>query len=79
MLRPIHVSRACFSARPWLVILELCSYGDLQGVLKTCGEKKFTLRYSEQLSWSIQLAKALGYIADQGFVHMDVAVFLTWA
>lgn len=69
----VRVTGVCFSSRPWLVVLELCSYGDLQGVLQNCGQRKFTLRYSEQLSYCLQLAKALEFVASQKFVHLDVA------
>eukprot|EP00040_Diaphanoeca_grandis_P035098 m.219698 g.219698 ORF g.219698 m.219698 type:complete len:709 (+) comp33302_c0_seq1:191-2317(+) len=69
----VAVIGVCFTSRPWLVVLELCTYGDLQEVLRSCLENKFAVRTCEQMSWAIQLASALDYVAQNRFVHMDVA------
>lgn len=69
----VQVVGVCFSARPWLVVLELCSYGDLHDLLLACKGKKIEVRPVEQFSWAMQLASGLEYVASRRFVHLDVA------
>jgi serine/threonine protein kinase len=59
----------CLSCPPIAVL----RYGDLHGLLLACKSKKVKVSHSEQLSWGVQLASALGYLAKKRFVHLDVA------
>eukprot|EP00051_Salpingoeca_urceolata_P021318 m.332324 g.332324 ORF g.332324 m.332324 type:complete len:1330 (-) comp19776_c1_seq9:60-4049(-) len=59
--------------KPWLAVLEFMEYGDLRSVLKACKQKKIDLTYSEQLSWSAQVASGCAFISEQRLVHMDLA------
>eukprot|EP00730_Choanoeca_flexa_P016279 TRINITY_DN7660_c0_g1_i3.p1 TRINITY_DN7660_c0_g1~~TRINITY_DN7660_c0_g1_i3.p1 ORF type:complete len:781 (+),score=272.61 TRINITY_DN7660_c0_g1_i3:134-2476(+) len=59
--------------RPWLMVLEFLQYGDLRNVLKGCKAKDITLRYDEQLSFAVQIAKGMEHLANLRMVHMDLA------
>ena len=61
------------ASRPWLVVVPYCLYGDLHGVLRACESQGVQLQYNEQLSYAQQLAAALGFVAKNRFVHLDVA------
>ena len=37
--------------RPWLVVLELCQYGDLSDILRACERKKVVPTLHEILRW----------------------------
>lgn len=63
----------CVESVPFLVVLEFMAYGDLRQVVKSCKEKNVTLTYLEQLKLIVQVSRAMKYIADQRYVHMDVA------
>eukprot|EP00039_Didymoeca_costata_P007053 m.95908 g.95908 ORF g.95908 m.95908 type:complete len:708 (+) comp13521_c0_seq1:241-2364(+) len=63
----------CTTTRPWLMVLMYCLYGDLNGVLRACEGHGVQLSYTEQLSWALQVATALAFVAAKGYVHMDVA------
>lgn len=58
---------------PWLVVLELLSYGDLRGLLKACESKNLVLKPGEQLNYAVQIAEGCAHIAGRGLVHMDLA------
>jgi tRNA A-37 threonylcarbamoyl transferase component Bud32 len=60
-------------ARPMLIVLEYCSYGDLSDVLRACRRKNIKLNLAEQLHFAAQLAEGLQYIASKQYVHMDLA------
>jgi hypothetical protein len=46
----VTVLGTCMSNRPYLVVLDLCRYGDLHGLLTACHGKKF-----EVSSWPLFL------------------------
>jgi serine/threonine protein kinase len=39
----VQILGVCISQRPWLVVLEFCTYGDLSDVLKACPRKGLVL------------------------------------
>ncbi|EDQ85659.1 uncharacterized protein MONBRDRAFT_11724 [Monosiga brevicollis MX1] len=59
--------------RPWLCVIEFMKYGDLREVLKTCKEKSLRLAYLEQLAFAVQISRGMAFIAQQRYVHMDLA------
>ncbi|EGD82461.1 TK/HMTK protein kinase [Salpingoeca rosetta] len=63
----------CIEARPYLAVLEMMHYGDLNKVLKTCRRKELILTVLEQLLLIEQAAAGMVYLTSQGIVHMDVA------
>eukprot|EP01147_Barroeca_monosierra_P003501 gene3501-6127_t len=62
-----------FHARPWLAVMEIMNYGDLQKVLRTCKQKQHFLSSVEQYTLMEQAAAGMTYLASQGIVHMDIA------
>ena len=48
-------------------------YGDLREVMRTCQEKALKLTYMEKLKFAVQIATGMNYLAQKGFVHMDLA------
>lgn len=59
--------------KPWLVVLEYMHFGDLRSALKSCKEKNVDIYTGECLYFAQQLACGCGFIAEKGFVHMDLA------
>jgi serine/threonine protein kinase len=59
--------------RPWLCIIELMKYGDLQITMKQCKKKKFDPNIAEYLFIAEQTARGMSKIGDSGWVHMDLA------
>eukprot|EP00045_Choanoeca_perplexa_P009819 m.96017 g.96017 ORF g.96017 m.96017 type:complete len:547 (+) comp15040_c0_seq1:195-1835(+) len=64
---------ACLEHKPWLLVLEFMSYGNLKSVLQSCLGRKLQLESREMIYMCRQLAEALAYIHAQGLVHMDLA------
>ena len=60
-----NLTGVCTTQSPFLVIFEFAPYGDLQGLLKGCAEKKLTLHYAEQLDIGLQIAEG---ILDLGLI-----------
>lgn len=63
----------CMSQRPWLVCIELMLYGDVRKVIQAARNKKLDFTFAEQLHLARQVCDGLGFVAAQGYVHMDVA------
>jgi serine/threonine protein kinase len=59
--------------RPWLCIIELMAYGDIQSVVKCCEFKRITLSVAEQLRICVQVAAGMKYMAAGNWIHMDIA------
>nr|BAG55496.1 protein tyrosine kinase [Monosiga ovata] len=59
--------------RPWLCVLECMQYGDVRDVLQTCKEKSIALTRLEQLIYAVQIADGMAYMAENRFIHMDLA------
>jgi serine/threonine protein kinase len=64
----------CFSARPWLAVLELAEYGDLRKCLQNFRRKRFQLHPYEQLHLCRQIASGLQYLHGCRMVHRDIAL-----
>eukprot|EP00045_Choanoeca_perplexa_P007881 m.72440 g.72440 ORF g.72440 m.72440 type:complete len:797 (+) comp14262_c0_seq1:22-2412(+) len=69
----LNLVGVCFEHRPWLCVLEIMNYGDLRKVLQTCHSKNMNLTLMERLVCIEQGLAGMVYLADQGFVHMDLA------
>eukprot|EP00051_Salpingoeca_urceolata_P010320 m.125929 g.125929 ORF g.125929 m.125929 type:complete len:644 (+) comp16665_c0_seq1:154-2085(+) len=63
----------CVKKVPWMVVVEFMMYGDLRGILKAYRAKSLGMTGLEQLRIAQQMALGMEYIADQGYVHMDLA------
>lgn len=59
--------------RPWLVVLEMMQFGDVRSVLMALTSRGEALSVLEQVHIGRQIAVALQFVTEQGFVHMDVA------
>lgn len=63
----------CFEQRPWLAVLEMMNYGDLRSVMRTCVQKKIGVTLLEKLVLMEQALAGMVYVAERGYVHMDIA------
>lgn len=59
--------------RPWLIVEELCLYGDLDEVLMACRDHGLQITLAEKLNMAYQVACALEYMSGTGYLHVDVA------
>jgi len=59
--------------RPWLMVLDIMEYGDLQGVLKAAPKKGITLSTKELLLITKECCAGMKYMEEIGFVHCDLA------
>lgn len=59
--------------RPWLCIIEFLKYGDVQALMLTCKEKKYTVRLPEMLYMAKQIAAGMAHMATTSWIHMDLA------
>ena len=59
--------------RPWLCIIEFLKYGDIQALMLTCKEKKYTVRLPEMLYMAKQIANGMAHMATKKWIHMDLA------
>jgi serine/threonine protein kinase len=57
----------------WLLVLELCDFGDLKGVLKGCVDCHMELSVTEQLLFLAQICAGMDHLATKNFVHRDLA------
>ena len=66
-----HSSNAVAHAVPEIV-LKLAKYGSLRSIVNKKVKGHIDFSTEQKAAWSAQLAKALAYIHEQGFVHRDV-------
>ena len=59
--------------RPWLCIIELLKYGDVQALMLMCKEKEYTVKLVEMLHMAAQIATGMAHMATLGWIHMDLA------
>ena len=59
--------------RPWLCIIEVMKYGDMHSTVKSCKQKNYELNLAEQVNVAVQVAKGMGHMGSNGWVHMDLA------
>jgi len=59
--------------KPWLMALDLCTYGDLQKLLKVGKMKEVSLSSAEQIHVCCEVAKGMAYMEEINFVHCDLA------
>ncbi|EDQ90246.1 uncharacterized protein MONBRDRAFT_31987 [Monosiga brevicollis MX1] len=69
----VELVGVCMERKPWMLVLEYMAYGNLKSLLESCLERKLQLTSLEMIYMCRQLADALSYIHQKGFVHMDVA------
>ena len=69
----VRLLGVCFEQRPWLAVLEMMNYGDLRTVMRTCVQKRVGVTLLEKLVLIEQALAGMVYIAERGYVHMDVA------
>eukprot|EP00045_Choanoeca_perplexa_P007790 m.71526 g.71526 ORF g.71526 m.71526 type:complete len:1506 (+) comp14220_c0_seq1:47-4564(+) len=58
----------------WSHVTEMMQYGDLKGVVSLCKEFDIVTNALEQLHWLAQAAAGMRHLADQHFVHRDLAL-----
>lgn len=63
----------CFTQKPFMVVLELILYGDLQKVLRACRDKQITVMPPTQLHIVQQTAAGMAYLTGRSVVHLDLA------
>eukprot|EP00051_Salpingoeca_urceolata_P032006 m.13874 g.13874 ORF g.13874 m.13874 type:complete len:718 (-) comp4680_c0_seq2:199-2352(-) len=63
----------CLKQRPWLLVMELCAFGDLDKVLTACKERAVVVPMAEVLLLAAQLGSALAYLASLSLCHNNVA------
>ena len=68
-----RVIGVCFTQKPFICILELILYGDLQKVLQTCSEKQIVVHPITQYHITQQIAAGMAYITECRIVHLDLA------
>lgn len=69
----VEIVGVCTTAQPFLVVLDYCMYGDLLKMVRELNDKGIEMSRSEHVHILRQIADALGYIAGNRVVHMDVA------
>jgi serine/threonine protein kinase len=57
---------------PWRMVLELCPYGDLLEVVRSCKNMNINLTYEEMLFYITQVASGMEYLGTQRIVHRDL-------
>jgi serine/threonine protein kinase len=63
----------CFTQKPFMVVLELILYGDLQNVMQTCSDKQVYVLPITEAFIMAQIAEAMAFVASKKIVHLDLA------
>eukprot|EP00052_Salpingoeca_macrocollata_P015964 m.127810 g.127810 ORF g.127810 m.127810 type:complete len:785 (-) comp19874_c0_seq1:86-2440(-) len=64
----------CLDRKPWLIVLSLMEHGDFLKVIRLCQQTGVMLWAKEWLEFSVQIAKAMQYMAKMRYVHRDLAL-----
>eukprot|EP00040_Diaphanoeca_grandis_P034500 m.213989 g.213989 ORF g.213989 m.213989 type:complete len:910 (+) comp33167_c1_seq1:210-2939(+) len=61
--------------KPWLIVLEMCEYGDLRDVLTNLKSQTppRSISHLEMVYCAYQIASAMAYISSKRLIHMDLA------
>eukprot|EP00730_Choanoeca_flexa_P006755 TRINITY_DN12219_c1_g3_i12.p1 TRINITY_DN12219_c1_g3~~TRINITY_DN12219_c1_g3_i12.p1 ORF type:complete len:1414 (+),score=379.52 TRINITY_DN12219_c1_g3_i12:272-4513(+) len=71
--RCLKLVGVCMEKLPWLIVVEFMQFKDLGVVLRQAGRVSLPLRSHEQLTFMVQVAEGLEYLASKRIIHRDIA------
>jgi hypothetical protein len=69
----LRIRGVCLAQQPWLIVLDLMQYGDLDHVLRTCREKDLEVPAPVLLSFALQIARGMEHLVAHSLLHLDLA------